>query len=434
MSFIKSFFTKPKKYYYSSSEAVSSAHPDRLCDDIAAIIIQDIQATDGPCSHAAIEVFATHDSIVIGGEATTSLPLDNKYLRKVITKAFQRVGYIPEMRQYWSKSEVALASNLELINKIAPQSPDIAMGTTDKGENSGWNDQGVYFSSSERYTSNHLGTPHMIATRICEQLQGLSRDTILHPESYRSIGSEFVLGPDNKSVITVKVEENGYTPVEVTAITIAVPHSSATPIEAVRATIKNCVTKWIEAMYVRISPDCQWVINGTGRYVSHGPIADTSMTGRKISVNHPSAGPVWCNKMIGGGALSKPAHASDLILNITARYIANVVVSAGLSDWAVVGCAGAIGRQGVQSLFIKGDNTFEDNSIYNAVIKYFEEELPWAPIPLAKKFKFFDPFFDFGFVVDKNFFGHPELQPWESPELIEEEALKLRKYLNLEIK
>ena len=123
---------KSQRNFLSSSEFVSSGHPDRLADNLAAIVIQDIQCADGHNSHAAIEVFITHDSIIFGGEATTSLEIDRKYLRQVVAKGFQRSGYIKEISNYWSKSECLLPSDFNIVNKICAQSEDIALGTTDK--------------------------------------------------------------------------------------------------------------------------------------------------------------------------------------------------------------------------------------------------------------------------------------------------------------
>lgn len=417
---------KSQRNFLSSSEFVSSGHPDRLADNLAAIVIQDIQRVDGHNSHAAIEVFITHDSIIFGGEATTSLEIDRKYLRQVVAKGFQRSGYIKEISNYWSKSECLLPSDFNIVNKICAQSEDIALGTTDKGSESGWNDQGVYFSSADNTTANRLGTPQFFAQIIGEELQKASRDSIL------SGGEEtngVILGPDNKCVVTCRVSEDGFTPLEITAITVAVAHASCSSIESVREFVQYLVTEIFILNDVTIAEDCVWVINGTGRFVVHGPISDTSMTGRKISVNHPSAGPVWANKMIGGGSLVKPAHASDLILNVMSRFIANVVVAAGYSSYAVVGCAGAIGVHGVQSLFIKGDNKFENSKIKDLVEKYFAENIKWAPIAIAEKFGFFSETFDFGVVVNSNFFGHGRVQPWDNEELIRSEVEKLSSYI-----
>lgn len=424
------FFKKkrPERTYLSSSEFVSAGHPDRLSDDLASIIINDIQKKDGTSSHAAIEVFLTHDSVVIGGEATTTLDLNYPYLKSVVSKAFRRAGYIPEMRKFWTKDEVLLPSNMKVVNKICAQSVDIALGTTDKGEESGWNDQGVYFSSAECTTDSKMGVPMYLAQQICEGLQEISCESILNPEFYGCENCKFVLGPDNKAVVTCRVKEDGFTPIEVTAVTVAVAHASCTDIECVRKFVKKYCTTIIEDNHLSIAEDCQWVINGTGRFVIHGPISDTSMTGRKISVNHPSAGPVWANKMIGGGSLVKPMHASDLILNLMSRFIANIVVQSGLSTYAVVGTAGAIGVQGVQSLFINGDQKFMNSDEYDKVLEFFKTQFIWSPNECAKVLGFFTEDFDFSTVVDRNFFGHL-VQPWEDPRYIDSYVDKLRNYI-----
>lgn len=393
-------------------------------------MINDIQKKDGPNSHAAIEVFITHDSVIYSGEAKTSLSLNQKYLEDVTRKAFDRSGYIDEMRKFWSKSEVVLPDDMHIVNKIESQSPDIALGTTDKGVESGWNDQGVYFSSADRTNHSLMGYPMFLAQVICESLQKYSRASIIE-------NREIKLGPDNKAVVTVRVAEDGLTPEEVTAVTVAVAHSRDTSVSDVQYFVYGFVKDLFNDLNVKIADDCQWVVNGTGRFVVHGPISDTSMTGRKISVNHPSAGPVWCNKMIGGGSLVKPWHASDLLLNITSRFIANVVCLANLSNYAVVGCAGAIGQTGLQSLFIKGDDKFEGNEeLKQNVYEFFKTHIDWSPAGIAKLFNFWDSTFDFGLIVDRNFFGHelslqgtPKvLQPWESG-LIDDWAKLLQSFL-----
>jgi S-adenosylmethionine synthetase len=407
--------------YFSSSEYVSPGHPDRLCDVLAAIIIQDIQKQDGVNSHAAIEVFATRDLIIFGGEATTTISLTDEYLRSVVEQGFKMCGYISQMRNFWTKDEVTLAEDVEILNKIYPQSPDIAIVTTDKGEDSGFNDQGVFFSSAENTNHKRLGSAMFVAEIISKFLHQLSLHSIIYQ------GSKVQLGPDNKCVVTVAVEEDGFTPICITAITIAVAHSSQSSIEKVRECVKKAVSdQLIMSCDIPISPDCDWIINGTGRFVYHGVVSDTSLTGRKISVNHPSAGPIWSNKMIGGGSLTKPAKAADLVLNLTSRFIASVIVQAGLSDYATVGCSGAIGQHYPQSFFIKGDPQFEEQKeVKEYVISFFKNELPWAPIKLARLFGIFDDHFDFSLAVYNNFFGDYGSQPWESNLLITDWAIKL---------
>ena len=101
-----------------SSEYVTLGHPDRLCDTIAANLINRIQKKDGVNSHAAVEVFASNNTVVFGGEVKTSLKINKKLLKKIIKESFIDCGYIPERRNLFTKDEVYLAADTKIINKI----------------------------------------------------------------------------------------------------------------------------------------------------------------------------------------------------------------------------------------------------------------------------------------------------------------------------
>lgn len=417
--------------YQSSAEYVSPGHPDRVCDIAASIIINDIQKIDGPNSHAAVEVFLTHDTIIYSGEVKTTLTIDDNYLRNVTYTAFDSIGYSQSLRKYWTKDEVVIAEDLTIVNKVYLQSSDIALGTTDKDDDSGYNDQGIYFSSADNTTPELIGSPMHAAKKISDYFYKMSSLSITEGGiEYGPDKSKLILGPDNKCVVTMKVEDDGFTPICITGITVAVAHSANTSCELLREYVKAEVYKILADEYI-ISDDCKWTINGTGRFVIHGCISDTSMTGRKISVNHPSAGPLWMNKMIGGGSLVKPWHASDLILNLAARYISSIIVSAGYSKYAVVGCSCGIGQKSLQSFFVQGDPTFESNEkLKNVVVQFFQEKFSWSPFELAKNLGIFTDDFNFSDAVRNNFFGDPLSQPWEDPERIHEWVVKLNIFVN----
>ena len=409
----------------SSSEWVSLGHPDRLSDLIAAIIINDIQKKDGYNSHAAVEVFLTHDKAIISGEVTTTLELSDEYLRSVLKQAYHMAGYIDEMRHYWSKKEVMLADDMEVINLIQAQSPDIALGTTDKGKKSGWNDVGIMFSSSENTNSRRLGVPMLLATLIGEELHKISKESI-------ETGASIMLGPDIKVVVTCNTEDAFHCN-RVDAITISQSHSKTTSADALHPFVKKVAINAIKNSGLKnmvIDEDCKWVINGTGQFTVMGNVSDTSMTGRKISVNHPSAGPVYCNKMIGGGSLVKCYHASDFILNVAARFVANVITRSGLADYCVVGLSCAIGRNELQSMFIYAN---ADPRMIQDIKRFFEDSIDWSVHGLTELFKIMSCDFSFSDVVAHNFFGHPEAsQTWEG-DLVGTYAWGLRDYLQAKV-
>ena len=64
--------------------------------------------------------------------------------------------------------------------------------------------------------------------------------------------------------------------------------------------------------------ECPLIINGTGKFVKHGPIADSGTTGRKLAVDFYGGS---CR--IGGGSpWTKDGTKADLTLNLYARYLA----------------------------------------------------------------------------------------------------------------
>ena len=90
---------------------------------------------------------------------------------------------------------------------------------------------------------------------------------------------------------------------------------------------------------LEISPDCNWYINPTGKFVIGGPDGDAGLTGRKIIVDtYGGAAPH------GGGAFSgKDTTKVDRSAAYAARYLAKNVVAAGLAERCTIQLAYAIG-------------------------------------------------------------------------------------------
>ena len=107
------------------------------------------------------------------------------------------------------------------------------------------------------------------------------------------------------------------------------------------AKVRKVVEPYIrEAMGdLEISPDCNWYINPTGKFVIGGPDGDAGLTGRKIIVDtYGGAAPH------GGGAFSgKDTTKVDRSAAYAARYLAKNVVAAGLADRCTIQLAYAIG-------------------------------------------------------------------------------------------
>lgn len=337
-----------------SSEYTSLGHPDRTCDTIAANLINRIQHKDKENSHAAIEVFASDDTIIFGGEAKTTLKLNKKLLKGVVRESFRACGYRQDKRKRFKKEEVYLADDVKIINKIHAQSPDIARATTDRKSATGWNDQGIFFSGYDSRTPTGQGVGKFLAQNFGDYLFEYSK-------SYSDLGSDikivFTLDVDDKDMITAK---------DIVHITVAIP--SLEDSVANNNLIESLYEDWQkEFNYAETYPELhklvasstpKFTVNGTGRYVNHGFHSDASMTGRKLAVNNMSVGPVYSMCQCGGGSYIKPWHASDFLLPMVATWISKAVVDLGLTSYANVALACTIGSRSIDSFCITGDAKF----------------------------------------------------------------------------
>ena len=71
-----------------TSESVAEGHPDKVCDKIADSILDDAIKQDSE-SRVACEVFATKNTIVIGGEITSKATID---FEKIVKDVFISKG------------------------------------------------------------------------------------------------------------------------------------------------------------------------------------------------------------------------------------------------------------------------------------------------------------------------------------------------------
>ena len=100
-----------------TSESVTRGHPDKLCDQIADSILDEVLRQD-PESHVACEVTCATDQVHIFGEITSSAHVDYESIaRQVITE----VGYTQPGHGFDAES-------CRVTVDLHEQSPDIARG------------------------------------------------------------------------------------------------------------------------------------------------------------------------------------------------------------------------------------------------------------------------------------------------------------------
>lgn len=390
-----------KKRFFTS-ESVTEGHPDKVCDQIADAILDDIFAED-TSARVAVEVCATTGMVMVFGEVTTKHYCDIPSIVRVVIKD---VGYNDSSLGFDYKTCAVLSS-------IDEQSPDIAMGVNDATdgdgkddyERTGAGDQGMMFGYACDETESLMPLPITLAHALTKRLTDV-----------RKSGELEWLRPDGKAQVTVEYIDD--VPERVDTIVVSCQHSENISMDELEAEIIDKVISYaIPQEY--IDDDTKIYINPTGRFVIGGPAGDSGVTGRKIIVDTYGG---FCPH--GGGAFSgKDPTKVDRSASYMARYICKNLVAAGVCKRAELQVAYAIGMAHPVSVYVNtfGTGVIDDDSLAKVVREVFDLR-PKAIIdhlhlaaPIYRKTSNYGHFGKEGF-------------SWEETDMIEEVKQAVEKY------
>ena len=389
-----------KKFF--TSESVTEGHPDKVCDQIADAILDDIFAED-TSARVAVEVCATTGMVMVFGEVTTKHYCD---IPSIVRGVIKDVGYNDSSLGFDYKTCAVLSS-------IDEQSPDIAMGVNDATDGDGKDDydrtgagdQGMMFGFACDETESLMPLPITLAHALTKRLTDV-----------RKSGELEWLRPDGKAQVTVEYIDD--VPERVDTIVVSCQHSENVSMDELEAEIIDKVISYaIPQEY--IDDDTKIYINPTGRFVIGGPAGDSGVTGRKIIVDTYGG---FCPH--GGGAFSgKDPTKVDRSASYMARYICKNLVAAGVCKRAELQVAYAIGMAHPVSVYVNtfGTGVIDDDSLAKVVREVFDLR-PKAIIdhlhlaaPIYRKTSNYGHFGKEGF-------------SWEETDMIEEVKQAIEKY------
>jgi len=331
--------TKMKTYF--TSESVTCGHPDKVCDQIADAVLDEILAHD-PDAHVACEVTACTDEVHLMGEITSTFTPDYEAIaRRVIGE----IGYtLPGVGFD--------AETVRVRVSVHTQSPDIARGV-DRGapEEAGAGDQGMMFGYACRETDALMPLPITLANRLTKRLEQARREKRIP-----------YLLPDGKAQVSVEYE--GGCPKRISAVVVSAQHSAEVKIDTLRDAI-------LEQVIFPVLPEqllderTEYFINPTGRFVVGGPAGDSGLTGRKIIADTGAA-------RHGGGAFSgKDPSKVDRTGAYMARYLAKNIVAAELAERCEIELAYAIGLADPVSVMVEtfGTGRVSDEALADWLMK-----------------------------------------------------------------
>ena len=349
------------KNYLFSSESVTEGHPDKVCDQISDAILDALLEQDEN-SRVACETMITTGWVIVSAEITTQAKIDYD---AIIRKTLDEIGYL-ESDLGTIKMQEDSEEKLWVSTLIKNQSPHIAQGVdlNDKNEQ-GAGDQGLMFGFACNETPELMPLPITLSHRLSEQLAKVRKD-----------GTLSWLKPDGKSQVTIEYDSNEK-PVRVKKVVIATQHidmlDEFKTEEKEHEFIKSNIIKHVVLPVLDnygIAYDSNFLVNGTGRFVEGGPVADVGLTGRKIIVDTYGG-----YAKHGGGAFSgKDPSKVDRSAAYMTRYIAKNIVAAKLADKCEVQVAYCIGVAEPMSVNV---NTFKtgvmpDSDLVEVINKVFD--------------------------------------------------------------
>lgn len=299
-----------------TSEYCTVGHPDRMCDFIASYILDRYLEADRR-SRVALEVQLKGRHCTMSGEVTSSAPYGEGEIADFAREAIERIGYTDEYQSRFGEANTIRAEEVEVETHISRQSQDISQGV----DRDSWGDQGIFWGFAvDDPATGHMPKDYWLARKVAQSL------------CERRFG-----GLDVKTQVTVE----GGVPVECVVAIPILPECE----EAAIGTIRN----FVQSM---LGSSCRVVVNGTGRYVAHGPVADCGTTGRKLVVDFYGG-----NSRIGGGCpWGKDPTKADVTLNVYARRKAlEALKRYGLpSMQCMISCC--IGRRDIRVTLLDGEN------------------------------------------------------------------------------
>jgi len=342
--------------YFFTSESVSEGHPDKMCDQISDAVLDECLRQD-KMSRVACETAVGTGFAMVFGEITTKANLDYE---KIIKDTIKKIGYTKDEYKY-------TPDNIEILNFIGTQSPDIKQGVDIAFENregnegeenqQGAGDQGMMFGYACDETEEKMPMAIHLAHNLLKRLSNARKSNEI---TY--------LRPDSKSQVTLEYDQNDNV-VRVDTVVLSTQHDKGVSNNQMKKDLEEKIIKDVIRNDL-LDNNTKIYVNPSGKFELGGPVGDAGLTGRKIIVDTYGGAAKH-----GGGAFSgKDPTKVDRSAAYAARHIAKNVIETQIASKAEIQLSYAIGVAEPVSVMVNtfGTGKIDDSKIEEAIKKVFD--------------------------------------------------------------
>ena len=392
--------------YLFTSEVVAPGHPDKCADIISDSIVDALIISDSK-SRVASEVFVAGKHVIVGGEVTSKANLSTEQYEQIVKDALIGIGY--DGKGSFTREQCLFPEDVDVQILLNRQSPDINQGVDQEDGETGAGDQGIMFGYASSETADYMPAAITYARILSDKVY------------HYALKHNHKLGIDIKTQVTLdygsKENFENCEPQSIHTIVVSAPSNENMDITEVRELLQGLINDAGLPTDLYIPKKTIVHLNPTGRYVSHSPLHDSGLTGRKLIVDS-----FVVYAPIGGGAQSSKDYTKvDRSGLYAGRWIAKHIVAAGLAKKCSVQLSYAIGVAKPTSVSVDTYGTMIDGIDDDKLSTFVSESFSLTPNWITKKFGLDKPSpetFLYADVAARGQVGQSDY-PWEKLDALE---------------